>query len=238
MVRLVYSNRAEELLAELAARVRAQQARDGALTAVRIVAPSSQVEGYIRLGIAREQGIAANLAFSRLTGLAAEVIHASSGARLADAAAIEAMALRVLLDDAALAHEELAPVRAYLRGGGEASDPMDVRRVQLASRIGRLFEEYTYSRGDMLAAWRRGARGAGDPRAGAAPLPDRYSEIEAWQRRVWLAMFDDGGLAHRRAAGSPPLVPLNEALLSLDLGADALPRALHVFGFAHVARGF
>ena len=124
MVRLVYSNRAEELVAELAARVRAQQMRDGVLAPVRIVAPSAHVEGYLRLGIARKRGIAANLDISRLTGLADEVIRAALGARLADAGAIEAMALRVLLDDAALAHDDLAPVRAYLRGGGDATDPM------------------------------------------------------------------------------------------------------------------
>ncbi len=114
---------------------------------------------------------------------------------------------------------------------------MDVRRVQLASRIGRLFEEYTYSRGDMLAAWRRGARGAGDLRKGRR-LSGADAEIEAWQRRLWLAMFGDGGLAQRRAPGSPPIVPLSEAVLSLEPRAEALPRALHVFGFAHVARGF
>ncbi len=231
MVRLVYSNRAEELLAELAARVRAQQARDGALAPVRIVAPSGYVEAYLRLGIAREQGIAANLDFSRLTGLAAEVVQAHLGARLADAAAIEAMALRVLMDDAALAHDALAPVRAYLRGGGEASDPMDVRRVQLASRLGRLFEEYTYSRGDMLAAWRRGASADG-----SAPFAGRYAEIEAWQRHLWLAMFGDGGLASRTRGA--PLVALSDAVSALRPQTTALPRALHVFGFAHVARGF
>jgi exodeoxyribonuclease V gamma subunit len=235
MVRLVYSNRVEELLAELAARVRAQQARDGALAPVRIVTPSAHVESYLRLGIAREQGIAANLELSRLTGLAAEITQAALGARLADAAAIEAMALRVLLDDASLAHDDLAPVRAYLRGGGEATDPMDVRRVQLASRIGRLFEEYSYSRADMLTAWRRGARGAGDPRGA---MPDRFAEIEAWQRRLWLAMFGDDGLAQRRPAGARPLVLLGEAIASLQPRAALLPRALHVFGFAHVAHGF
>ena len=242
MVRLVYSNRAEELLAELATRVRAQQARDGALAPVRIVAPSPHVEGYLRLGIAREQGIAANLEFSRLTGLAADVIEGALGARLADAAAIEAMALRILLDDAALEGDELAPVRAYLLGGGEAADPMDARRVQLAARIGRLFEEYTYSRGDMLAAWRgEGRRAVEDRAASPAPLPERYAETAAWQRRMWLAMFDEGGLARRRIPGAQrfaPLLPLHEAVAALPPEMGALPRALHVFGFAHVARGF
>src|ERR1019366_1839737 len=124
MVSLVYSNSAAEILAELATRVRAQQARDGALAPVRVVVPSADVEAYLRLGIAREQGVAANLEFTRLTAFAADVV--------------EALSLRILLDDEALAHAELAPVRAYLGGGGDATDPMDVRRVQLASRIGRL----------------------------------------------------------------------------------------------------
>ncbi|HEY5146233.1 MAG TPA: exodeoxyribonuclease V subunit gamma, partial [Polyangiaceae bacterium] len=147
MVRLVYSNRSAELLAELAMRVRAQQARDGALAPVRVVVPSADVESYLRLRIAREQAVAANLEFTRLTAFAADVIASLESlapspssaprpprARLADAAALEAMALRILLDDEALAHPDLAAVRAYLAGGGDATDPMDVRRVQLASR--------------------------------------------------------------------------------------------------------
>ncbi len=227
MVRLVYSNRTEELLAELAARVRAQQARDGALAPVRVIVPSASIEGYLRLGVARVQGVAANLEFSRLTGFAADVVRAASGAQVADAGAIEAMALRLLLDTSAagLGHDDLAPVRAYLAGGGDAPDPMDVRRVQLATRIGRLFEEYTYSRGEMLSAWRR------DAVLGV--------ETERWQRRLWLAMFGEGGLAERAAmAGGARVVPLHEAVAALDPRTSGLTRAAHVFGFAHVARGF
>ncbi|HEY5240424.1 MAG TPA: exodeoxyribonuclease V subunit gamma, partial [Polyangiaceae bacterium] len=119
MVRLVYSNRTEELLAELAARVRAQQARDGALVPVRLVVPNGSVEGYVRLGIAREQGIAANLDASLLTRFAGEMAalvgHDAHGAHVAEAEALEAMALALLLDDALVAEPELAPVWAYLR---------------------------------------------------------------------------------------------------------------------------
>jgi exodeoxyribonuclease V gamma subunit len=249
MVRLVYSNRSAELLAELAMRVRAQQARDGALAPVRVVVPSADVESYLRLGIAREQGVAANLEFTRLTAFAADVIDSSPSspssaprprARLADAAALEAMALRVLLDDEALAHADLAAVRAYLAGGGDATDPMDVRRVQLASRIGRLFEEYTYSRGDLLSAWRRGGSGLGDPADAKGPSHPHAShlETEIWQRRLWLAMFGDGGFARRPRDGQPAIVPLHEAVAALDATPAQVPRAVHVFGFAHVARGF
>ncbi len=228
MVRLVYSNRTEELLAELAARVRAQQARDGALVPVKLVVPNGSVEGYVRLGIAREQGIAANLDASLLTRFAGEMAallgHDAHGARVAEADSLEAMALSLLLDDALVAEPELAPVRAYLRAAGDRPAAIDVRRVQLAARVGRLFEEYTYSRGELLVAWQEGLA------LGAA-----HAETETWQRRLWLGMFGEGGLARSR---TPRLVPLHEAVAALEPRPDLLPRAVHVFGFAHVARTF
>jgi len=227
MFRLIYSNRTSELLAELAARVRAQQAREGPLVPVRIAVPSPSVETYVRLGIARACGVAANLHASLLTPWAHEVC-ATSGSRVADAAAIEAMALALLLDDGFLAEPELGVVRSYLGAGGDAPDPIDVRRVQLAARIGRLFEEYTFSRGEMLMAWREGTVFEG-----------RHGEAERWQRRMWLAMFGEGGLAERRTASDEPrLVPLHEAVLLLEPETDALPSCVHLFAFSHVARTF
>jgi exodeoxyribonuclease V gamma subunit len=224
MIRLVYSNRTEELVSQLAANVRAQQARDGALVPVRIVVPSRSLEGHVRLGIARREGIAANLAVDLLTSFATDVA-APRGRRVADAGAIEAMALQLLLDDRALRDPDLASVVAYLRAAGDSPDALDLRRVQLASRIGRLFEEYTYSRGEMLAAWRDGPT-----------LEATHAEVEAWQRRLWLAMFGPDGLASR--ASPLPLLPLHEAVGRLEPSASSLPKAVHVFGFAHVARTF
>jgi exodeoxyribonuclease V gamma subunit len=219
VLRVVYSNRTEELLAELAARVRAQQTRDGALVPVHVVVPTSSLEAYVRLGVARKCGIAANLQVSRLSRFAAELLADVSGVRVADAATFEALALTLLLDDAALAGAELAPVRAYLAGAGEADDPMDVRRVQLAARIGRIFEEYTHSRGELLASWDRGA-----------VLGERHADVEEWQRHIWLAMFGP--------AGREDCVPLHQAVAALDARAAALPAAVHVFAFAHIARTF
>jgi exodeoxyribonuclease V gamma subunit len=225
LVRLVYSNRTEELLAELAARVRAQQAREGPLVPVRLVVPNGSVEGYVRLGIAREQGIAANLDASLLTRFAGETTALlDRGARVADAEALEAMALALLLDDALVAEPDLASVRAYLRAAGDRPEAVDVRRVQLAARVGRLFEEYTYSRTELLAGWNDGLA-----------LDAAHAETERWQRRLWRAMFGEGGLARTRA---PRTVPLHEAVAALEPRAELLPRAVHVFGFAHFARTF
>ncbi len=226
MVRLVYSNRTEVLLADLARRVRAQQEREGPLVPVRIVVPSASVEGYTRLGIARVGGIAANLEVTLLTRFAAELVAAATDGRGVDAAELEAMVLSLLFDEALLREADLAPVKAYLTACGDALDPMDVRRVQLAGHVGRLFEEYTYSRGDMLTAWREGL-----------VLDARDAEAERWQRRLWLAMFGPDGLAAIPRAGRR-LVPMHEAVRLLDPKSAAIPQAVHVFAFSHVARSF
>jgi exodeoxyribonuclease V gamma subunit len=216
MLRIVYSNRAEELVADLAARVRAQQERDGALVPVRIVVPNAAVEQYVSLGIARERGIAANLDVTLVTRFAGEVL----GPRpIAFADAFEAMALTLLLDEAFLAEQDMAPVRAYI-GAGKSPNGMGVRRVQLAGRVGHLFEQYAFSRGEMLDGWVRG-KGLGE----------RHAEVEGWQRRMWLAMFGEGGIGRARG-----LVPLHEAIAART--SEETWRAVHVFGFAHFARAF
>jgi exodeoxyribonuclease V gamma subunit len=226
MFRLVYSNRTEELLAELALRVRAQQ-RAAPLLPVRMVVPSASVEQYLRLGVASACGIAANLHIDHLTRFVGELASSSSGARVADAAALEGMALALLLDDDFVSHAELGPVRAYLRAAGDGAEVTDLRRVQLAARVGRLLEEYTYSRGEMLAAWPRGLT-----------LDESHAETESWQRRLYLAMFGEGGLAEASGRrGRRRVVPLHEAVAALD--PRVTPQSpVHVFGFSHVARTF
>ncbi len=248
MIRVVYSNRTEELVAELGARVRAQQAREGALSPVPIVVPGRSLETHVRLGIAREQGIAANLDVSLLTRFAARVAAPAvpvgePPVRVADAASLEAMVLQLLLDDAALAAPALGPVVSYLRGAGSgvSEGAADLRRVQLAAREGRLFEEYTYSRGEMLEAWSQGV---------ALEISPSHAEVERGQRALWVALFGVEG-AGRSSGGardgardgiarraSPRLVPLHEAVAALAPAPGSLPAAIHVFGFAHVARTF
>jgi exodeoxyribonuclease V gamma subunit len=221
MVRLFYSNRTAELLVELASRVRAQQLHDGPLTPVSIVVPSVGVDSYVRMGIARECGVAANLNVALLTRFASELVRTTSGARLADASSLEGLALRLFLDEAILAQPDLASVNAYVRAGGDRGDAADVRRVQLASRVGRIFEEYTYSRAEMLAAWQT-----------KTTLGAQDADTERWQRRLWLAMFGPDGIAR---ATRPPIVPLHEAVVALEAPPVS---TFHVFAFSHVARTF
>jgi exodeoxyribonuclease V gamma subunit len=217
MLRLVYSNRTEELLEELATRVRAEQ-RAEPLAPVRVVVPNACVESYVKLGIARERGIAANLDTMFLTRFASSL--APAGTRVADAGSIEALVLSLLLDESFLARSELAPVLAYLRPPSASPDAVDLRRAQLAARLGRIFEEYTYSRHDLLAAWRTGTT-----------LEGSHAETERWQRALYLGIFGEGGLA---SGCDPRVVTLHEALAHVQRAT----KPVHVFGFAHVARSF
>jgi exodeoxyribonuclease V gamma subunit len=221
VIAVVYSNRTEELAQELGARVRDQQLADGVLVPVRVIVPSTAVEGYLRLAVARWFGVAANIEMLRLTTFADDIVHGTLGARLANASAIEAMALTLLLGDDFLALPELGAVRAYV-GTGSSRDSRDLRVVQLAARIGRLFEEYTFSRGAMLSGWLQGP-----------VLDPTHAETEAWQRRLWIAMFGAGGLARCRG-----LVALHEAIASWPAAPCEPSHTIHVFGFAHFAAAF
>jgi exodeoxyribonuclease V gamma subunit len=228
LLRVVYSNRTEELLSELAVRVRRQQIA-APLVPVSIVVSSAAVERAVRMGLARSVGIASNLDVSLLTRFASRLVEASSGARVADAAAFEAMALALFVDDAFVAGPDVEPLRHYLGAAGDNLDALDARRVQLAARVGRIFEQYSYSRGDLLANWRRG--GPRDPHADL--------ETERWQRCLYRAMLGPNGLAEQRERhGAPRLVALHDAVEQLDLGKPAEYSGVHVFALSPFAASF
>jgi exodeoxyribonuclease V gamma subunit len=229
VLRLVYSNRTEELLEELAHRVRAAQAGTP-LVPVPIVVSSGSVERAVRIHVARACGIAANLEVTLFTRFAARLLETTSAVRVADAPALSSMALALLLDETLLAAAPLVPLRRYLDAAGGDAEALDVRRVQLAERIGRLFEEYTYSRPDMLASWSKGAR----HETGADP------ETEAWQRHLYQAMMGERGFAAGIAArGGQRVVALHDAVTELGAAPlPAMPRGLHVFALSPFARTF
>ncbi|HXT21509.1 MAG TPA: exodeoxyribonuclease V subunit gamma, partial [Thermoanaerobaculia bacterium] len=176
MIRLVYSNRTEELLAGLAETLRARR-RAGAhpLEPVDVVVPNRNLEQVVRLALAERLGVAANLRFPRLERFVGELVReAAAGSALVDADALRGALLALLHDEAALAAPELAPVRAYLEAPD--ADGVALRQVQLAGRLARLFEEYAYSRPEMLAGWPAGPQ-----------LRDGHlAGLERWQRALWL----------------------------------------------------
>ncbi|MEZ4340475.1 MAG: exodeoxyribonuclease V subunit gamma [Sandaracinaceae bacterium] len=210
MIRLTYSNRTEALLDALVRRV--DEGANDPLAPIWIVVPNANVERFVELGVARRLGVAANLRFSRLAQLTDELLPGPllGGDRLI------ARVLRGLLDEGLLADPALAPVRRYLAAAGDAPAATEPRRAQLALHVAHLFEEYGFSRAELLETWTAGeARFTGTPHAGT----------EAWQ----AALF-------RFASRTPsPARTLGQAIDALE--DPALP-SLHVFGLSYVARVF
>jgi exodeoxyribonuclease V gamma subunit len=252
VIRLVYSNATEELLAALADAIAEERQTAGPLEPVRVVVPNANIETYLKLGLAERAGIAANLEITFLRRFLARVAErALPPARAVDADHIEGCLLALFHDPVRLDHAELGPVRAYLGAAGESSDAVDRRRCQLAAALARLFDEYASSRPKMLAEWRahdqRRVRGAAaampgdDAGSGALDERARFAATERWQRALWLAIFGAGGLLSEESARTgATYLPLGELLVEAErrLEPAGLGRALHVFGVSYVAESY
>ena len=130
-----------------------------------------------------------------------------------------------------------------------ATDGADLRRVQLASRMAFLFQEYTFSRPEMIAAW-RGKNGgatagfgpAGLPFADPAAIDPSLASTVAWQRALWRAVFCSGGILEQNPPGeggrwtTMDLLALDDGLFE-KIGSIGLP-TVHIFGVSYVARLF
>jgi exodeoxyribonuclease V gamma subunit len=222
VIDLSYSNRTEPLLDALAENVASTQAT--LYDPVTLLVPNHFVESYVKQGLARRRGIAANVQARFLRGFLRDVAVASApGLRVIDRDVIEGELLALFHDGRRLAPADFGAVRSYLGaedGDRDARDAIDRRRAQLAAKMAELFDEYAYSRPDMLAAWRKGALIAG------------WDEpLQTWQRALWLALFGrTGGLSSDASATLP------DFFARTPPSVLRVPGPVHVFGISFVAR--
>jgi exodeoxyribonuclease V gamma subunit len=244
VIRLHYSNRTEALLARFVEQLRAQRASTHPLEPVQVIVPNRNMEAYLERGVAEALGVSANLRFARLERfMGAWLERALPDVRIMDRTAYESLLLALLHDEARLAVPALREVREYIEAGGDA-DARDVRRVQLARRLGHLFEAYGFTRPELLDAFMAGELGTqapdllGTARFQAALL----REITAAHapRPVYAPRAHYVPLASALTAlGALPevLSPVAEGLLFPESERAARP-TLHVFGVSYVARVF
>ena len=103
MLKLVYSNRTEELLNAFVRDVAQLRAATGPLDPVVVVVPNRNVETFLRFGLARRTGIAANLDVRYLRRFLRSLAGRRADLRVVDGEALEAMLLSLLLDEEVLA---------------------------------------------------------------------------------------------------------------------------------------
>ncbi len=218
-MRLRSSNRVEALADALADELGAS-ARS-LYDPVRLVVPNPLVEVWVKQHLARRLGIAANIRAQRLGAFLREVARETApDVRIVDRDVMWGELLALLHDPARLRDPELADVNRYLGVGSDDAGGLDRRRVQLAGKIAGLYEEYAFSRPELLAAWRKGAlaRGLDEP-------------LQRWQRALWLGLFGRG--QPLGGAGTATLPEFFERTRADDL---RVPEAIHLFGISYVAR--
>ena len=223
MIRFCCSNRLEALVEALAGTVGA--GRTSLFDPVNLVVPNTLVEGYVKQGLARRLGIAANVESRFLRSFLRQVAADSApdapdatGTMIVDRDLIEGALLGLFHDFAWLNGPELGPVRDYLQGAD--GDALDRKRVQLAAELAALFDEYAFSRPEMLAAWREGAL-----------VPEADQALQRWQRALWLALHGPRGLFTAKG-----MVTLPEFFAQTPAERLRPPRAVHLFGISYVAR--
>ncbi len=204
MLRVHYSNRFEALTAALNRTIGPE--RDP-LQKHTLVVPNRAVASFVKLELAEARGAMIGVEQHFFEPfLLSRVVHAGRSPVLCADSLHVALALR-LSDEELLAHPEMEPVHHYVSPPGQSEDDRERRRFELSRELARLYHQYAVERPELLARFESHAHAS--------------SPVAAWQRRLWLAVTDNGRRRHflTELLRTPPE----------ELG---LPAALHMIGFS------
>ncbi|MBA2660703.1 MAG: exodeoxyribonuclease V subunit gamma [Bradymonadaceae bacterium] len=216
MLHLTFSNRVESFVALLDEHIgEARRRGAGLYQRIDVVSPSGPLNGYIELALASRAGVCANINITFLNSFLRGLLGprlASEGVKLLERTHVQTLIRERLSDTNWLAHDDFEALRAYIETAND-EDGRDVRRFQLSARLATLFEEYEYSRAEMLEAWSR-----------EASFFDEAKRSEGWQRRLWRGVEQD--------ARALNLMSMTACFAREPVQLDA---PLHIFGFAHLS---
>ncbi|MCE1228721.1 MAG: exodeoxyribonuclease V subunit gamma, partial [Firmicutes bacterium] len=146
MLQLTYANRTECLVERLAAQIQADRAAD-LWEPILMVVPNPFMKEHLQQQLASRLGIAAHIRYTYLNNLWRDLFR-QSGIPALTSQNLRLGLLCALSDPQVLAPDFMASVRRYLQ-----DDSGDLKRVQLATELARLFEEYHYSRPEWIQRW-------------------------------------------------------------------------------------
>ncbi len=217
MFKLYHSNQLDVLKSVLVHEM-TRDPLDNPFDAEHILVQSPGMSQWLKMALAQEIGIAANLAFPlpatfiwrMFTQVLDNVPDRSEFNK-------DAMTWRLwqllpdVLDDA-----DFLPLKSYL-----SDDDQDVKRYQLAEKIADLFDQYLVYRPDWIEQWEKNE-----------PVIE-LKDDDLWQRRLWKLLYDHTlslGLSHYHRANMYRDFIAN---LTPEKAQSAnLPKRLFVFGIA------
>jgi len=167
---LISSNRLENLTADLAERMNTPCGKS-ILTPETVIVQSRGMERYLRLELARIQGVSANIEFPFPQKFASEyVFNPILNGKKENALDLGVFCWDIfkILPELAENDEDFKPLRSYL-----ADDPTKIKTFQLSQRIANLFEQYLIFRPDIVRKWSFNNN----------PYKDNPHSV--WQAKLW-----------------------------------------------------
>jgi exodeoxyribonuclease V gamma subunit len=193
-----------------------------------VAVPAKGVERWLAqrlshvLGATADDGVCANVVFPWPSTLLDDAVQSASGEH---ADAVERWTpqrsvwpLLDVMDECVPTEQLFRPLAQHLGTGGEDKG----RRLAVASRLARLYDEYGQSRPAMLRAWAQGR----DERGEGTLLEDDLR----WQAELWRRLRD-------RLGTSSPAEFLDDACSRLreEPGTSDLPERISVFGASRLS---
>ena len=222
------SNHLEEL-ARVLATFLAEKKSTGVLEPEVVVVPSRALERWLKLDLARVNGISANLEFPFPQAFLEKAVFAGlrrglDAAVMANPFTMEVMAWKIFFALEAESEPGFGrspELNTYLAEAGD-----ELSRYHLALLLADLFDRYLLARPELMLAWERGEN------------PLSQFAASRWQKELWQSLGKGLSKVHFAALhellnqiiypeffpGSPPF--------SLNELSSALPSRLFLFGFA------
>ena len=203
---------------------------------VTLVVPSLEMGSMVEQRMARLAGAAVNVEVQTLQNFTTERIQSVLGDGedtfdMLEREPIKGLLLRCFRDLGQLPKEARQPIADYLSATeieGEGDDvrrqvlkqDREARQYQLARELATVFEEYIYSRPDMLGDWEKGEHRF---QGGDAPLA---ASIEVWQAALWRYLRETDHGPTITEAFDEALEAIGDELRKTTTGD------VHIFGFA------
>jgi exodeoxyribonuclease V gamma subunit len=219
MLQLIQSNRAEELLQRLAARLATPApAGQSVLSAQTVLVQSQGMRQWLNIELARNNGIAANLDTPMPATFLWQICQQVMPLQISQASPFDKRAMSwhiMAILPGLLADAQFAPLQNFLSG----QQHEQLHRYQLAYRIADVYDQYLVYRPDWILAWEQGEDGG---------LPAE----QRWQAVLWRALVarvcGDERPMHRASIHKEACT----RILKGEFDPGAIPEYIAVFGLS------